>query len=428
MSYSFIIWIIICILFVAYATLLVVAKIRSPFWFHQPIYHVYELYPKLMRQCAPYIKKHSLPRPGIFCVPSIVKTFAVQSSFSQCFPFVVKLLQGYYLDNTTHLYHMTVDRLVNQILTDPYSVISIYVGNRRIAPSYVNALDYTQILGTLTSRPMWMFCSRYSGQTREIHLLDHICVDGRMPRQERIVRNVIQTHVYNHAHLTGHHTGAHKTPVYIFKKEVDLCKGVVPLVQTKVYTFVLRKTPIQKLPLNYRLCILNKNHEQLWKAIYAKITAQFEIAVMTNMVSTLDWLTNERYSIFATVYKTPGAPESVHGVYIFEHTHISWEQPEMEVAPYMLRLAGSICFDDSPMNDPNKLYFFRGFLHSLRQMLCDSKIFGVLEIPQMSHNDWILSKWRTKYEMKNETDMAYYLYNMVYPRSPIMANRMMILG
>ena len=73
------------------------------------------------------------------------------------------------------------------------------------------------------------------------------------------------------------------------------------------------------------------------------------------------------------------------------------------------------------------LYYFRGFLHSLKSLILDRKDFGILEIPNISDNDIILERWREKYTMRNETAFAYYFYNLVYPNMPIYPNNVIIL-
>jgi hypothetical protein len=73
------------------------------------------------------------------------------------------------------------------------------------------------------------------------------------------------------------------------------------------------------------------------------------------------------------------------------------------------------------------VFFFHGFLNCLNLFLKDRKEFGILEIPCISDNDLILSKWQTKYEMRNVTQSAYYLYNLIYPDSPIDGNKFIIL-
>lgn len=418
-----------------YIIALICAKWHSPFWFHQPIQHTYELYPRWFAR-IPYMKKRAIPRLGIFCRPDIIKSFGVHASsastiLSQCFPKCLVLLQGHYLDNQTHVYDITYTTLVNKILKDAFSVCTLYMGTIRMAPTYISILDYQQIYGMMTSRPVWVYFRKFAAQNMEIHVWDHICIHEHMSqssKQKPMVRELIQTHIFNHSRMLGQGFGEKTTPVYLFKKEVDLCKGVVPLIQTNVYTFLLKKTPIQKLPIQYRLRILNKHHTDLWRGIYAAMSQYFDICIIPNMVATMEWLSNERYYVYATLYKDPEGTEHIHGVYIFEHTYTTWIQDELETTPYMLRLAGSMCFPNSPMNDPDHLFFFRGFLHSLRQVLYDQKHFGILEIPRMSHNGWILEKWQEKYEMKNETNMAYYLYNMIYPRSPISPDLCMILG
>ena len=405
---------------------LIVAKIHSPFWFHQPIQHTYELYPKYFAR-VPYVKRKKPPTRGIFCIPDRVYTWDIHHTTIQEYQsYIMSLIQGHYVDNETHIYSVSYEVWTKTILKDPFCMISLYVGTRRMEPTYVLMPDIRMVYGMMTSRPVGLYFRKYPEHNCEIHYWDHICIKQGLKHPENYTRSLIQTHMYNHHHkyLSSYRN---EGLVYLFKKEIDLCKGVVPLTQTNVYTFVLKKTPIHKLPIYYRLRILNKTHQEVWRAIYVEMTRQFEICALPSMVATIDWLSNERYYVFATIYKEPHQTEHIHGVYIFEHTHISWIQEGFEKRPYMLRLVGSMCFGGSPMIDPQRIYFFRGFLHSLKQVLYDHKHFGILEIPNISHNHWILDKWCEKYSLKNETNMAYYLYNMIYPRSPIKASNVMVL-
>ena len=93
----------------------------------------------------------------------------------------------------------------------------------------------------------------------------------------------------------------------------------------------------------------------------------------------------------------------------------------------MIRLAGSLIFRKTILHDVDNLYFFRGFLHCMKYILHDNKQFGVIEIPKISHNEYILERWSEKYELKNVSSLYYYLYNMVFPKSPLLQKNAMIL-
>lgn len=396
-------------LFVLYIIALVFAKIYSPFWFHQPVYHIYELYPKFCLN--PYIKKRRAPSKGIFCIPDQI--LLIDEFTESC----IHLLQGHYIDNNTHLFHInksTIEKII------PNSLKSVYYEHVLREPSFCSVLDTSNPLGIITSRPLDVFFRNYPTKNTNAHYLDFICTH-ESKKQKNLSRNLIQTHIYNHCQHDPQFSG-----VYIFKKEINLCKGIVPLVSTKTYTFVLKTTPINKLPINYSIRHFNKSHIDLWRLIYAQMTTTFDICILPSLPITIEWLSNERYSIYATVYKTENQ-EHLHGIYVLEDTCITWEQEELS-RKSMVRLAGSMVFGKFHVHDSQNLLFFRGFLNVLKNFILDKKTFGILEIPNVSHNNTILDRWREKYELRNETDLAYYFYNMVYPQSPIKSSNFLCLG
>lgn len=395
-------------LVVFYLLALIVAKWRSPFWFHQPVHHRFEWYPLWCSR--PYLKRKKAPRPGIYCEPSRVYTTDTLPDEA------VVLLQGHYLDNDAHLYEVTHDSL-QRILHGTFYV-SCYCDVRRIEPTYQSILDTSCVQSMITSRPIELRFRAHPDTNVTAHFLDHICTHESV-RTKHLSRPTLQTHVYNHHQQDPQFSG-----VYLFRKEVDLCIDVVPLVLTNAYTFLLHSTSITKLPIHYSLRRLNSDHVDVWRTVYAEMLRQFEITALPEMAYTIDWLKNERYSVYLTVYKTKHL-EHIHGVYVFEDSGVLWQTNEAK--PRMVRLAASMRFSGEH-DDPDALLFFRGFLHALRDYVTDRKTTGVLEIPCISHNGYLLSKWREKYALRNETLLAYYLYNMVHPSAPLSPEQILCLA
>lgn len=403
------------VLFIGYVFSLICAKIYSPFWFHQPVYHVYEMtYPWGKHQ--PYWKKTRPPTNGIFCDTKHIVTTALVDIKDATWTKVLHLIQGHYMDSEFVLNHTSLSAIKQKVYGDSY--LSCYYEDKIVQASsslFIETLDMENVYGTLISRPVVIRFVKYPEKNSVLHEFIYICNHEKY-KTKHISRNVIQTHIYQHslsqpgARIRG----------YVFQKHTDLCKAVVPLVQYQTYTFVLRDTEIKKLPRNYSIRCLNTTHIDLWRGIYAKILLQYEVSLMPDFEFTLEWLKNERYTIYVTVYKEKSV-EHVGGVYILENTHVSWETEKLE-KPHMARLAASVNFG---LN--KNIHFFHGFLNCLNSFLLDRKEFGILEIPCISDNDLILSKWQTKYEMRNVTQSAYYLYNLIYPNSPVEGNRFFIL-
>jgi hypothetical protein len=401
---------------VLYILCLIIAKIYSPFWFHQPVYHIYELYPLLSLTKTPYIKQRRSPSHGIFCNTKEIVSSYIDEISDTLWSSIVFLLQGHYMDGQYMLHHVSVPTIQKQLYGK--SFISCFWEERIKESSWKSELDIENLYGFLGSSPKVLHFLQYPEKNLIVHDMSQMCIHEKYkPRQ--LIRQMIQTHIYHHRQRDPEFSG-----VYVFQKHKELCKGIVPLVKYQVYTFVLRNTAIHKLPNYYSIRRLNATHIDVWKAIYVQMTNQFDIALLPDMAYTLDWLKNERYFIYSTVYRESNT-EQIHGVYFFEKTNISWEEEDLE-KPHMLRLTGSMIFGNHG-HDDYKILFFRGFLNCLNDVLKDQKDCGILEIPCISDNDILLAKWQAKYEMRNVTDCAYYLYNMVYPKSPILESKIIIL-
>ena len=406
---------ILAVLFVSYIILLICAKIYSPFWFHQPVYHIYEIYPKLTFSRVPYWKKRRIASYGIFCDTTHIRTTAITDVPDSLWEKTTNLIQGHYMNTDAVLNHTTIDVLKKKLYGD--SFMTCYYENKivQVEKSFLEILDTDNLFGVLVSRPVVVNFKTSSFHTI-IHEFLYICVHDKY-KTKNLSRNLIQTHIYQHQAIKGIPAGG-----YVFQKHLDLCKAVVPLVLYDTYTFVLRDTRIPKLPIHYSIRCLNTTHVNLWRGIYAKILTKFEVSLLPEFHYTLEWLKNERYTIYSTIYKVENV-EHIHGVYLFEDAGISWENEQLE-KPHMVRLAASVNFGD---RDTSEFLFFRGFLHCLKTFLGDKKEFGILEIPCLSDNHIVLDKWQEKYELRNSSPSAYYLYNLIYPPSPLHPSQFFIL-
>ena len=228
------------VIFIAYIVFLISAKIYSPFWFHQPVHHIYELYPRICTK--PYIKRKQPPRFGVFCKPNKIVSYLWKDMDEDSFNLCIRLLQGHYVDNNTHLYHVNYKELENRLKVDTMSMLSIYYDTYRNEPSFKETLNLSKAWGIIASRPICLFFLKYPAHNMSIHYFDFLCVHSEYERKN-IGRNLMQTHIYNHPKNDPSFSG-----VYLMKKENELCKGVVPFIKTCVYTFLLKPTPIQNLP------------------------------------------------------------------------------------------------------------------------------------------------------------------------------------
>jgi hypothetical protein len=407
---------------VIYIIALIAAKVHSPFWFHQPVFHTYELFHHFRWNKSPYWKRTRPPKLGIYCDIQHIHTWATVDISTENWSYICSLLQGYYMDNNAILFLCAPAYLQKVLFGNSY--LSCFREKQYIQPSQISSssssvANWTEKwmespYGCITSRPIVIHFSQFPEKTVHIHHWDFICVDSSYYKHKNLSRNLIQTHIYNHSQSEKTFSGG-----YTFIKHGSRCNGVVPLVQYDIFTFILRDTPFHKLPRNYSIRCLNHTHVDIWKTIYLQITQQYEIALLPDLAITIDWLKNERYFIYITIYRIQKI-EHIHGVYIFENAHMVWDDDTL-AKNGIIRLVASMCFGPRPNHDPFDVLFFRGFINCLQEFLLleSSNNYGILEIPTVSDNSTILNKWKEKYELRNQSSSAYYLYNLVYPKSPI---------
>lgn len=404
-------YIVIGFLVTFYIGFLIYAKIQSPFWFHQPVHHVYEWIPRL--RMHPYYKLHHPSKRNLYCDFKHIYIFPYEEIKDTLKTKMIELMQGHYIDNSVALYHQNANYIDKTLY--PGSYVSMYFDEKYFlhGNTFWKGFEESCVYGVITSRPQNILFSYAPGCNASVHVLDHICIHDDFKRKN-IFRNLIQTHIYRHSHEEFQHKGS-----YVWREEINLCENVVPITQYKTYTFVLESTKITKLPFQYRIVHITDHHKETWKAIYCKMASSFQICVLPDILNALQWLSNERYKIYASYVKKINE-ENIYGVYLFEDTLTSWETQENG---RVYRLAASFLFGEDQRSD---LLFFRGFLHSLR-LLQEEKKFGVLEIPNISMNSIILARWQEKYSCHNETETALYSYNLIVPRTPILSHSVIYL-
>lgn len=404
------------LIFILYILFLIYAKVHSPFWFSQPVLHNYELYPVMRRLITsiPYYRYTIKPKFDSYCNTDIY-TFQNTEINTLLKDKIIKLLQGHYYDNEYILYHINSIQL-NIILTNN-SFISCLFEKKLIEMNYEFSEKYNnEILGIVSSRNTNIYFNAFPQMNSSIHYIDFLCVNDEHKKPNNY-RSLIKTHIFNHSQLESSHSYS-----YIIKKEISLCKDVIPLCEYKTFTFNIQKTPIQNLPYNYYIEKLDSNRIEIWKTIYYQLTNLFVISIIPPFEQTIEWLKNERYIIYILTYKTNTL--NILGVYFFEKIFISIENIENNKNE-MLRLTASMIFDNYHFTYTE--LFFKGFLHACKNIFLDHKKLGVLEIPNISMNNIILDRWQEKYSFHNCTDTALYSYNLIIPFSKVIENNVICI-
>jgi hypothetical protein len=238
---------------------------------------------------------------------------------------------------------------------------------------------------------------------------DFICIH-REHRPKKIIRNLIQTHEYNQRIRNP------DISVSLFKKEIDLCDGIVPLTKYISYTFYLRNIHVRPLPPHFTMIRIFKENLDILSDFLYMISHSEKRLFSFCAIPDLGSLTSLINSTNLFVYCLKRG-EHVYGMYFVKDMKTQYEELN----------GGTLQCICSVMNSNSPSLFTQGFLHCIREILKLDKTFKMLMVDNTSHNAMILLKWRENHNVVFETQSAYYLYNFVYPGSPLSSQNCLFL-
>lgn len=413
---------------------LIYLKIKSPFWFHQPVYHSYQIFPRFTR--TPYIIRLNLPRKNTYCDFVHITTDVIsrqdnrQDSDVPILSPGIDLLQCHHLSTENILFIMTWKQMEIQYVGQMYpSFISYYYENEfvqlsdkceRNNPSSIQNVRAKNPIGMITSRATKLFYK--TDPPLYIYYWDYICVH-RDYKKKNLSRYLIQTHEYNQRRMNR------EIKISLLKKENTFCSGVIPLVEYETFLFPIHHdSRISKLPLRFIIKRIFRENISKWMDIleFVRLAGMFDIFITSDIPVYTELILSELWYIYYLVFLDPTTKqEEIMAVYIFKDITTIYEK-----GGRTCQCIASIRID-SKLSD---LVFFRGFLHALREVTLSEKIdatttetYKMLFIENISHNGILLNKWREKYSMLLSHPCAYYLYNYVIPSMTFLSENVLIL-
>lgn len=427
----FLIEYVLLLLFLSYICFLLYIKTQSPFWFHQPVHHTTMIYPRTIGYWSkPYIIKSTQQiKPNLYSDFFHIQTYAYADLPSDKKASLLAFIQAQYLDSEDFIYDITEPVLDIYFTGQKHQTFVSFYHKEILREHRTKASGFSlktsfekdPICSMITAQQyIWFLEWNQESATNQslffpIYTWNYNCTH-RDYKSQNLSRNMIQTHLYNIYQQSS-------VPASIFKKEVTLCVGITPFVQYLTYTFFIKKTPITKLPLGYKIKRLDARTINAWVELYTQIPHMqsiFDVCLMPSLSNTMKCIEKETHYVLLLLCTLEGK-ENIKGVYVFKDTYTVWDKLEeisTDAPKRTIQCVSSICYDLS-----QTLYFFRGFVHCVKELYYQKKNYGVLSIEHNSHNGIILQRWNEKYSMHMSTQTAYYLYNMVYPKSPIKQER-----
>jgi hypothetical protein len=251
-----------------------------------------------------------------------------------------------------------------------------------------------------------------------VYIIDYLCVSRDFDNKKReISRKLLQTHEYNQRIKNP------SISVSLIKAEVDLFEGVVPLFQYTIATYNLRNIFFPPLPTHFQVVEIYKENLGILTDFlntqshldFSREPCDFDLFIMSDIGVLISLI--RRRLLFVYCLQRSG---NVYGMYFIKNAKIRYE----DVDGNTLQLVASIL--DYRQYDRGELHYL-GFLHSLQSIIKKKPSFKMLLIEEIGHNVLITRYWRNKHTPLFKNEAALYLYNMIFPMSPIPIERCFIL-
>lgn len=416
--------VIICLFFI----LFVYSKLRYPFWNLQPAFHTYDFWRYFIR--TPFVIQPGFPTKTKY-VDTKVRTCVFLDSSEIDLSKMANLLQCYYVSSDKVITLTDASNIYIELTGQSHpSFLSFYEEDQYQNKEGSNSTEiidnqiviHREPLGCMTSRAIRLFMWDKQNEIHSYYAYywDHICFH-RDFQDKHLTRNLIQSHeryqrIYNP-----------DIPISLFKKEIHLCEGIVPVVKYSIYTFPLHRVKAPPLPEYFYITrIVQENADLLSDLLYGMVHQEtlsqkhsdFRFCVFPEH-SVLDNLIkhNHLYVYVLRKHKHP------YAYFFFRNTRTSYDTVE---EGNVLECIGSIMNMQGIVQETQSTFFaaFLGALHNIQQNISISYKF--LVINQISHNHVLLERWTWKYTPIFTNDAAYYLYNAVCPGIPIDAKQCLI--
>ena len=397
-------------------------KIKYPFWNNQPVYHTYDVWRGFWSEPF-YIYKYR-PIKTKFYNSTNVTTIPYLDANTEQKGQVLQLLLSNYISNDRILLTMQEKNLDTSYAghTDtPF--FSVYIDkNFKVEENLdlsKNIIVNSKVIGSLLSNPVNIY---YQGSPQDkvytelqLYYMDYLCVHRELDhnKKSKVIRELFQTHEYNQRLYNQSVLGS------LFKREIDLLEGVVPLVQYTTYIYYLHNVIFPPLPAHFEIVqITGETMDLLTDFLFVQTHLDLEksnhltLLSVTSLGNYIETIKQNTTYIFCLKKGS-----FVYGMYFFKDAKMQYEDLEGNT----LHFYGSVCNTDTA-----KLFYW-GFLHSICLILKKQKEYKMLLFENLGDNTVLHRMWRQKNSPTLENKTAYYTFNWIWPGSPLRPEQCLFL-
>lgn len=411
-------------------------KIKYPFWNGQPVYHSYDVWRGFYH--SPYII-HQIPiKTKYYDKRQLVKTFKLGECDKALKMRIVELLGSHFIPSDKIIYNLEERDFSSFFIgQNIQSYISVYNEftytssgllhpssdiSANMAPSapptWEQLLQSPQIqlkeIGCITSRHVHFLIWEIGGKCHnyDAYFQDFLCLHRE---KKKLIRTLFDTHEYN---IRTHNP---EIKVSIFRQEINLIDGVVPLTQYTSYFYYLRNKA-GLLSREYVLYRVNKNNNDVLLDVWGglmKTNIYFDCILYPDIGNILALIKSRNMWVFCLKRK-----EDILAAYFFKNAHTNYEEMDdiYGNGGHTLQLVASI------NNTSSHDLFYTGFTCCLREITKENPYFKILMIDNIGHNHIINNLWNNTHDIIISVPSAYYVYNLIIPYSPLIHTKCFILS
>ena len=409
-------------------------KMKYPFWNQIPALHVYDWHRRFLYSEKPYIV-HVIPKKTKYYEPKLVKTERFQDLEESRKTELATLLQNHYLPSDRVFCSVKVPDLAAQCanaLISTWNKVEEDISLNLLETDIKEIIKTTKIReveGFITSRKINTALSLGTSDDRYIvqepaNYIDYLCFD-KTHISPLNIRKLFHTHEYNER------MSFPERNITLFKKEVELCDAIVPLVEYETLTFYMRhRIEPTPLPRNFQLVRIqreNLRHLHDWMERVASLRAgagaTFKVSVTAEIGDLIHLLqTNQMFAYVLRGHdpEIPAKLDMVYAIYFFRNAHMKYEDLE---GGDTLHATSAFC------NTNDVELYFLGFVWAVREARKDlsGTETKMLMVDDLGHLRGVAKRWQQTHDIVLRTKCAYYFCNYVVPRSPYLAETVNIL-
>lgn len=372
-------------------------KIRYPFWNIQPVYHSYDFW-KMTFSDPYFVYKHKPMKTKFYDYENVI-TYNFSELPPEKYKEMENLVQCYYISSENVLNIITKENLKNYFTGYDDSVFVSFYNEKNINNDFYP-------IGFISSRPLNIIIKQ---NHYKIYFVDFLSIN-REHVDKKISRKLLQTHEFNTRVLNK------SIKCSLFKKEIELYDGVVPIIKYTTGIYYLRDINIPHLPKHCTISRVYKEELSFLSDFYTKIREHDEknmLKIFPDLGSLHTMIKTEL--LFVYVLKKG---LDFMGIYFLKDEKMQYDN---------MGDVETLHFISSLNNCSSEKIFTLGFFHVIKSLLKYKTYFRMLLFDNIGNNEIILRTWKKKYSPIIENITAYYTYNLIIPSSPFNSETSFIL-